>query len=340
MKDSAPNPVVSVILPVYNGEKFLREAIDSMLSQTFRDFELIIVDDGSTDRSGEIIRSYDDKRIVRVGHIGNQGLVASLNSAIRLAKGQLIARMDADDVALPHRLAKQVEVFHSHPSVCVTGTNYFFLDGGRKRSRHFAADNDYLKALLLFATCFSHPTVMMRNVFRELNIYYDGAFRHVEDYKLWTDLSGAGDFHFIEEPLLVYRHHSHQVTAKNREAQFEQSAKIRRSYLDKLGFRYSESQMVVHNLVGDNTKITFPGQLDEVESWLMELLKQNSKMKRFEASSFNRLIHQYWIDCCGNTSLGMIAYRAALRSPLAALGPVSMRSRFRLAAKCILRKSS
>jgi glycosyltransferase involved in cell wall biosynthesis len=121
-------PRISVVMSVYNGEKYLRQAIESILQQTYTDFEFIIIDDGSTDSSREIIQSYDDKRIRLVINEQNIGLTKSLNKGIRLAKGEFIARMDADDISLPQRFEKQVAYLDSHPEVGVLGTYANIID--------------------------------------------------------------------------------------------------------------------------------------------------------------------------------------------------------------------
>ncbi len=126
------NPKVSVIMSVYNGDKYLREAIESILNQTFTDFEFIIVNDGSTDNSLEIIESYDDERIKTINNKKNIGLTKSLNKALKFAKGKYIARQDADDVSLPNRFEKQVEYLDSHPEVALVGTSVYLIDENGK----------------------------------------------------------------------------------------------------------------------------------------------------------------------------------------------------------------
>jgi glycosyltransferase involved in cell wall biosynthesis len=338
-------PLISVIMPVHNGEKFLNRAVESILSQTYREFEFIIINDGSTDRTDSIIRSYSDKRIVYLKKEANAGVVDCLNLGLRTAKGSFIARMDADDISLPQRFQSQIDVLTASSDVLVVGTDYFIVGGERTQGykRIFSTlkrkiDSDYLKTVLLFSPCFCHPSVMMKNVFGELNVLYDRTAVHTEDYKLWTDLSFHGKFHFINAPLLKYRVHTSQVSALNKPGQLATSAKIRQEYLERLGIRASEKQFAIHNLAGDNTFIRSIDLLQEIEAWFKELIRQNSVSGKLNPVSFNIAIHKYWGDLCGNTNLGLKAFRYFVKSDLAKVVPVSAGGYSKLLLKCLVRK--
>ena len=126
---------LTVLMPVYNAEKYLKPALESILNQTYKDFEFLIIDDGSTDKSLEIIKSYNDSRIRLIGHEQNQKLIATLNEGIKLAQGEYIARMDADDISAPERLQKQMEFLEKHPATVVLGCDFQIIDG---HPRHIA----------------------------------------------------------------------------------------------------------------------------------------------------------------------------------------------------------
>ena len=206
------SPKVSVLLPVYNAAPYLREAVDSILNQTFTDFEFLIIDDGSTDASGEIIETYRDPRIVYVKNERNLGLVGTLNKGIDLAKGEYIARMDADDVSLPERFAKQVGFMDSHPEVGACGTAYtFFGDSNHTEVR----PADYRRAFTLLAStpCLGHPTALIRKeVLTDYGIRYEGTFEYAADYALWIRLSRISCLCSLPEPLLLYRWHSSNMS--------------------------------------------------------------------------------------------------------------------------------
>lgn len=329
---------ISVLMPVYNGATYLEEAIKSILSQTFRDFEFIIVNDGSTDQSEEIIMSFTDERILYIKNGKNSGIVESLNRGLEVAQGKYIARMDADDIALPERLQSQLDEFEKNPSLIAAGTDYYLLEGERLSYEKNINDSDYQKTVLMFATCFAHPTVMFKNNFKETGIRYDGNFAHAEDYRLWTELSFYGEFCNTAKPLLKYRSHPSQVSVENRSAQLAVSARIRRDYMEKLGFLFSEQQFKVHSFVGNNEVIRSMDKLLSIEAWLKELLAQNNASKKLKAASFNRAIHKFWVDSCGNTRLGYQAYRIYSKSDLSLLSEKSALQRVKLLLKCLIRR--
>ena len=198
-------------MPAYNAEKYIAEAVDSILGQTFGDFEFIILNDCSTDRTEEIILSYDDPRIVYLKNEQNMGVAATLNRGLEIAKGEYIARMDADDISLPERFALQTAYLDTHPQVAVVGSSVE-LFGSQKSLRHFSETSQKLKVDLLFGCCFAHPSVMMRITMITGLHGYDPAFNGVEDYHLWARVSQKYDLACLPQTLLRYRIHPNQIT--------------------------------------------------------------------------------------------------------------------------------
>ncbi|BFU94016.1 MAG: hypothetical protein NTNFB02_07380 [Nitrospira sp.] len=207
MADSE-TPLVSVLLPVYNGDKYLRAAIESMLSQSFADFELIVIDDGSTDRSAEVIRAFQDSRI-RAYRQENQGLAETLNRAIELSRGNYLARQDQDDVSLPQRLENQVAYMNSHPHCGLVGTWAEIVTGTEATGRvhRHASENSLLKFDLLFDNPFVHSSVMLRkSAVKTVGLYSTDPDRQPpEDYELWSRLAREWDVANIPEILHIYR---------------------------------------------------------------------------------------------------------------------------------------
>lgn len=219
-------------MSVYNGATYLREAIDSILNQSFRDFEFIIVNDGSTDESLRIIKSYEDTRIVLIDNEGNKGLIYSLNTAFQQAKGKYIARMDADDVSLPDRLQKQFNFLEEHTEIGVCSCHYTQFEGQTEKSYTALTNHDEIFSYLLFNSSVVHPTLMLRNsVLKSLPIVFDANYKHAEDYELWSQLIFQTCFSAVPETLLKYRLHAQQVTQKHHAAQLESSNKIRKIFL-------------------------------------------------------------------------------------------------------------
>jgi glycosyltransferase involved in cell wall biosynthesis len=221
-------PKVSVLMSVYNGEEFLNEAIDSIIDQTFKDFEFIIIDDGSKDKSLKIIKSYKDPRIVLVSR-PNKGLVASLNEGLNLAKGKYIARQDADDISIPNRLEKEVMYMDSHPNTALVGSNYTVMDikGNQLVTTNVFTHPNDLKLTQITCNQYGHGSVMLRKSAIEKVGNYDKSVGHVEDYDLWTRLSQNYDIANFEEPLYLYRKVEQGISMSNAELQVQQTFAVR-----------------------------------------------------------------------------------------------------------------
>lgn len=200
-------PEVSVIMSVFNEEEHLHESIDSILNQTFADFEFIIVDDGSTDRTCDVLSDYEKKDVrIKVFRQENKGLAVSLNNGISRSKGKLIARMDADDMALPERLEKQVAYLKSHPGVDVLGTAALLRNaqGEKLGIMVLPEEHESIIKIMYKASPIIHPSVIMR---RE-TILSVGGYREdlarAQDYELWSRLFNKCRFHNLQTPLLIY----------------------------------------------------------------------------------------------------------------------------------------
>ncbi len=203
-------PRVSVILAVHNGEPFLSEALGSLADQSYEDWECIAVDDGSTDRSGETLRQWAarDRRFSVVVNPRNLGLAASLNVALKRARGYYLARMDADDVCLAHRLRRQVELLDAHPDVTVLGSAALYIDasGAPLREVRMPERHEQIVAALPRLNPLIHPSVMMRRDALERAGGYDARQRYAQDLELWARGASLGwRFHNLQERLLLFR---------------------------------------------------------------------------------------------------------------------------------------
>ena len=217
-------PTISVIMPVFNAERYIHEAIESILNQTFTDYEFIIINDGSSDETQNIILRFQDPRIKLFNNDFNMGLVFSLNKGIRNAKGKYIARMDADDISLPHRLEIQVNYLNSNQSIGVVGSNCIYInqDGVKGDKTNLPIDNLNISWLLFFSVPIAHPTVMMHASVLDFTNGYDSLIvttsrekYSAEDYNLWIRLLDFTMFANIDEPLLLYRVHNNNVSYVN-----------------------------------------------------------------------------------------------------------------------------
>ena len=224
-------PKVTVILPVYNGERYLREAIDSVLAQTFSDFELWVFNDGSTDGTVAIVDSYSDPRVKRVDNPQNMGLVATLNRAFAMVESPYIARMDDDDLWHPKKLELQVALLESRPDVGVCGTSIHKF-GDTDSVCIFPEESDALKVGLLFYCMMSHPSVVYRrSMLQETGLTYRQDFFPAEDYKMWVDVLKHSKIYNLQEPLVEYRQHESQICRERKEEQVELERKLREEQL-------------------------------------------------------------------------------------------------------------
>lgn len=228
---------ISIVMPTYNAEKYVSEAIESTLKQSFSDFEFIIIDDGSTDGTREIISSYDDDRIRLVENEHN--FVGSLNKGLKLAKGKYIARMDADDIMHIDRLKIQHTIMEAKPEIDICSAWMIpFGDnmpkGSVSRSLSGLIDAPLLQ--LLQACIFFHPTIMMRTCFvRQNQMKYDKDYVYAEDYKLWVEVAKCGGKFYIEaQPLLYYRVSENQISNVKHIEQRNISTRIKKEILEYL----------------------------------------------------------------------------------------------------------
>ncbi|RYD52860.1 MAG: glycosyltransferase family 2 protein [Sphingobacteriales bacterium] len=207
-------PFFTVLMPAYNAAPFLREAIDSVLAQTFPDFELLIVNDGSTDATAAILETYTDPRI-RIHHQPNQGVIGALNAGLERAQGTYIARFDADDVCYPQRLAVQAEYFRKHPDCVLLGSAADAIDEEGNFLFEWQPDAYELAGLqqvILEACPFDHPTVAYpRTLALQLGGYPNGAI-HFEDHLFWTAFLRQGPVANLKEPLIQHRFNAQSVT--------------------------------------------------------------------------------------------------------------------------------
>ncbi|QWD91101.1 glycosyltransferase [Polynucleobacter sp. MWH-Braz-FAM2G] len=206
--------MISVILPVFNSVKYILASVNSILNQSFSDFELIIIDDGSTDGSYEILTSISDPRIRLVRNEKNIGLVDSLNLGLQLAKGVYIARMDHDDISLPLRLEKQFRFLSSNSNIGVLGTGYQLIDqlGRRGHVYQQPSSHEEIAWAMSFLCPIAHPTVMFRSSIIWNEPAYLKLASYAEDYELWERLSLKYNFANLPEPLLLLRKHERNMT--------------------------------------------------------------------------------------------------------------------------------
>lgn len=284
------NPLVSVVMSVYNSEKYLKEAIESILNQTYTNFEFIIVNDGSTDSSLDIIQEYmkKDERIVLISR-DNKGLPYSLNEGIEKAKGRYIARMDADDISLSTRFEEQIKFMEENPEigVCGTWTEIFGENINTKIMKHPIA-HDEMKVRLLFSVCFAHPTVMIRKeVLDKSKLKYNLDYVNAQDYELWSRISEVTTMANLPKILLKYRISENSITSvtdsQKIKLRYKLLSDVFNRYIEQLGIINTEEENRLHFTIGLNERISKVDiNLKFLNSYLNKLIDANKKTKVFD----------------------------------------------------------
>ncbi|WP_276353609.1 glycosyltransferase [Cohnella caldifontis] len=291
------NPVVSVIMPVFNGEKFLKEAIDSILSQTFTDFELIIIDDGSTDHSRDIVLAYEDVRIRYERNDQNRRIVYTLNKGLNLARGMYVARMDADDICLPERLEKQVHFLDCNSEIGLVGS-WIEVIGRTTGIVRYPLEHNEIVSHLFFYNCFAHPSVMFRReLFLANNLLYSNQLIEAEDYELWVRSSKHLRMANLGEPYLRYRMHDEQGTIINQERVSNFTDYTRQVQLRTLGIALNNETSKLHRLVCNgiyqcyyHPDAVFTEKDEQQIEWVDILMERNEALRIIPKETFNQLI--------------------------------------------------
>jgi len=332
-------PMISVVMPVYNGEKYLKEAIDSILTQTYTDFEFIILNDGSTDKTEEIILSYDDPRIVYVKNEENIQIVRTLNKGIELAKGKYVARMDADDISLPQRLEKQLLFLDAHREVGVCGSWMEAFSLTATSVWKAAVDPDEISCRLLFESTLYHPTVMLRREMVErYSLHYDPEYPYGQDYELWCRCARLFRLANLDEVLLRYRIHEMSVSRRKQMEQLATSSLVRTRLLSELGINPSREEIAIHDALALWKTPVDPDFLDRALVWLLHLQVSNQKRIVFAEPLFSSMLAERWYHTCEHaTSLGIVTMRFWFHSPLRKLYKVSWLRQFQFLVKCLVR---
>lgn len=281
------HPLISVVLPIYNGEKFLLETLESISSQTFPDWELIAINDGSNDGSQKILDEYAsiESRMLIVSR-ENRGLVETLNEGIKLAKGEWIARMDADDICLPDRFSRQLSWLQDNKAVICGGGIKRIGEGSGGNSWEFPTSTEGIYAWLMFRSAFAHPTVFIK---REIaaKMPYSKEFTYSEDYELWTRMAlNKESMTNLPENVLLYRIHEQQVSQKKRDIQTDVRVEITRQYWQNSS--YSKDLEFLPCLVDEREKISKGAFISAIES-LRQLESRFSDVQALNAINHHRV---------------------------------------------------
>lgn len=292
------SPVISCIMPVYNCENYLSQAIESILNQSFKSFELIIINDKSTDRSEDIIKSYRDSRIVYIKNEKNLGIVYSLNKGLEIAKGKYIARMDGDDIAYPDRFKKQFEYLEENDDIGLISC-WFEMIGGRNGIIKYDTDSEYVKCKLLFSLQLLHPGWMFRKKeFNKYGIKYEEEYKFAEDYALLAKAARYIKMTNIGEVLMKYRVSDFQTSYIQKNVQYEISKTIKKLLFNNLGIKLKDEEIKIFQEYANQLKICSFEKIKILDDIYCRLIEQNERIGYYKKEVLKEILEKSYFDLC------------------------------------------
>ncbi len=287
-------------MPVYNRENLINFSVKSILNQTFTDFEFIIVNDGSTDKTAEIIEHFNDKRIKLIHNKENSGIVFSRNRGIENASGKYIAMFDSDDIAYSTKNEEQINFLEQNPDFGMVGTWAKFIDDNGNqtgKSWKLPASADNIPAMMLFRNYFVQASVVARRNALPEHLYSTG-YDIVEDSKMWFEISLKHKVWNLQKYLLDYRIHTGNVTNTGNDKQMRHSRKLFKYIFNHLEIEPTEKELDAHFLIKNDKKIKSILELKEIENWLLKIINQNKKIKLYDEKILRKVIKNRWLKVC------------------------------------------
>ncbi|MBR4497957.1 MAG: glycosyltransferase [Bacteroidales bacterium] len=308
-------PLVTVLMPVYNGETFLREAIDCVLAQTFTDFVFLIINDGSTDNTEKIILSYNDSRIQYVRNEENLKLIKTLNKGLSLVTTKYVARMDADDICVPTRLERQVEYMESHSQVGLLGTWCQTIGANEPIVIRYEENHEQICFKQLYQIQIVHPSCMMRmSVLQTLGNWFDETFLHAEDYELFTRMSHVTRLANIPEVLHLYRKHDNAVSVLYNKEQKQNSHRVIAREFRLLGVDINDLQIDSFIALNYQDYAGIALSASEMELLLEEMVLANKTSKYFNDAFLFERLSELWLSYCYESHLTISMYKSSFLS--------------------------
>lgn len=294
--DKNITPLVSLLIPVFNGEKYIFECIESLLNQTYKNIEIIVVNDGSTDKTALIIQNFNNPKIHLINHEKNKGVVEARNTCLKNASGKYYANIDADDIALPERLETQVRFMEQNPNIGVCGSFVEVFEAGTGVFTYPTTDEE-IKIMLLFSSPFANSATIIRSeIIKNNNINYHTDFKPAEDFKLWTDLSKFTRFANINKILVRYRIHKNQISGNKAYSSVSCVQDLRFNNIIKIGKNINQNDKEVHIKLIDNEVYSF-AELDSVKKWKDCLIDANDTHDNYNSLLFNRFMNNLFNKC-------------------------------------------
>jgi glycosyltransferase involved in cell wall biosynthesis len=317
-------PAITVLMPVYNADAYLRVAIESILAQTFTDFEFLIINDGSTDDSEKIIVSFNDSRIRYIKNDTNLKLIATLNRGIDLSAGEYIARMDADDISTAERLQTQFDFMEEHAEVALCGS-WFEIFGIKNEVVKYVEAHNEIMMKMLYQCHLCHPSVIMRkSMIEHFSAKFDPRFLHAEDYDFFSRVGEKFKLANIPKVLLRYRHHGNSVSSQNTITQSTNSLVIRQRLFKDIGLEVTGEEIELYRSIAQYEYKKTEEYLVQAQTLLESLVAANNQSGFFEKQFFQTYASQLWLNVMLNSSfLGpkiFCQYRSSFLSSIGTAG--------------------
>lgn len=288
------SPLVTVLIPMYNCEKYIKDSLNSIINQTYSNLEILIIDDGSTDRSVEIVKSYSDSRIRLIESKENRGIPFTRNLGLNNTRGKYVAMMDADDISLLNRIEKQVDFMESNQNIDVLGTYYEVFGQGvsKKTPGEFKSAMD-IKIGLLFFNQIANPTTIIRvETLKKNDLSYNLDYFVAQDYDMWVQISKIGNLFVLPEVLLKYRVGHMNITKKTKKgkvsARKEVINSIHKDILSFYQFNLSNDELIIYNdFFNDNDQGDInQNSVTSIEKVLIKLIDLNKETQTFNENNF------------------------------------------------------
>lgn len=296
--------MISIALPVYNGEKYIGECLDSLLAQTYGNFEIILIDDCSTDSTAQIVAGYDDKRIHYYKNEENLGIVHTLNKAFGLCRGEYIARMDADDIADHQRLEKQLALMESNPQLGIVSV-WFQMFGDAECSVHYAVEPKEIACRLLFSLQLLHPGWLMRRQLVDEGLFYREEYRYAEDWDFLVRASRVTQLGNVPEELMRYRINPGQLSHVFSAPQKAAADRVARDQLEYLGLELTQEEFeLFRRAFGCREMLLSVRQMEQLLELLHRMEQANERKMFYDSRVLHQVIQEevYWL-CLYNLAM-------------------------------------
>lgn len=332
-------PKVSVILSAYNAEKYIAMAVESILKQTFGDFEFFIVNDASTDRTSEIIKSFTDSRIISINNMENLGVAVSANICMDAAKGEYIARMDADDISFSHRFELQVNLLDNNPKVGICGAWLRTIGSGKNYTEKYAVSSKEIKFRMLLENPFAQPVIMLRkSFFDKYGLRYVSSYFPSEDYELWARAISFFDGANIPEVLLNYRIHPENASNTKHEKQMKDTDLIRTRQLKHILGEINDAEADVFLQLLKKCGGRGIEFIDTAKCLLLKMHEANKEKRIYAPEYMNPFIASCWSYACKTDfSYGLKVYAGGLEKFGIKSGAADKAAQFLKTAKYFLK---